>query len=384
MTKPQDTSAAADQPLDPHHGKRVLVAMSGGVDSSVAAVLLQRQGYEVTGVTLKLFDRQNEDEYVSRACCSLESVEDARRVCHAIGVEHHTFNMKRSFEEKVITPFVEAYRQGLTPNPCVECNRSIKFEELLEKADAYGFDFVATGHYLRNTLDPATGLFHLRKGCDDRKDQSYALYMLTQKQLSKLLFPLGELTKPEVRAIALAAGLRIHNKPDSQEICFVDGRYTEFLRENSGDIAKPGPMYDSDGKIVGQHTGVVDYTIGQRKGLGAFGQPTFVIDKNATDNRLVVGPNEALFNRYLLADHINWIVPVTDGQQMTAKIRYSAKPAPCQIDIQTDGKLLVIFSEPQRAITPGQLIVFYRDDEMLGGATIRTGPRFNPATAAGG
>lgn len=370
--------------IDPHHSKRVLVAMSGGVDSSVAAVLLKQQGYDVTGVTLKLFDKPLEDEFVSRSCCSLESVEDARRVCYELGVEHHTFNMKQSFEKKVILPFVEAYTQGLTPNPCVECNRSIKFEELLAKAEAYGFDYIATGHYLRNTFDPKTGLYHVLKGLDDKKDQSYALYMLTQEQLAKILFPLGSLTKPEVRQIALEAGLRIHNKPDSQEICFVDGRYTEFLREQSGTIARPGPMQNSDGKEVGQHTGVVDYTIGQRKGLGAFGQPTFVIDKDAARNRLLVGPNEALFNRYLLADRINWIVPVEDGAQLTAKIRYSAKPAPCRIDFQSDGKILVIFEEPQRAITPGQLVVFYRDAEMVGGATIRTGPTFNPATAAGG
>ncbi len=383
-TDPNAADPKTEKEIDPHHGKRVLVAMSGGVDSSVAAVLLQRKGYDVTGVTLKLFDRPLEDEFVSRSCCSLESVEDARRVCHSIGVEHHTFNMKHSFETKVILPFVDAYSRGLTPNPCVECNRTIKFEELLAKAEAYGFDYIATGHYLRNRFDAETGLYHVQKGLDDKKDQSYALYMLSQAQLAKILFPLGELTKPEVRQIALEAGLRIHNTPDSQEICFVDGRYTEFLREKSGDIAKPGPMFDDQGKEVGQHTGVVDYTIGQRKGLGAFGQPTFVIDKDAARNRLLVGPNEALFNRYLLADHISWIVPVEDGAAVTAKIRYSAKPAPCRIDVQSNGKLLVIFDEPQRAITPGQLVVFYRNDEMLGGATIRTGPTFNPATAAGG
>lgn len=384
MTLNPNEPLTAEEPIDPHRGKRVLVAMSGGVDSSVAAVLLQRQGYDVTGVTLKLFDRSTEDEFVSRSCCSLESIEDARRVCHLLGIEHHTFNMIRSFESKVIQPFVEAYRQGLTPNPCVECNRSIKFEELLAKAEAYGFDFVATGHYLRKVTDPETGLHHLHQGLDQKKDQSYALYMLNQKQLGHLLFPLGELTKPEVRQIAQKAGLRVHNKPDSQEICFVDGRYTEFLRETSGEIAKPGPMLDGQGQEVGQHTGIVDYTIGQRKGLGAFGQPTFVIDKDAALNRLIVGPSEVLFNRYLLADRTNWIVPVEDGTRLTAKIRYSAKPAACQLDFQTDGKLLVIFAEPQRAITPGQLIVFYQGDEMVGGATIRTGPTFNPATAAGG
>lgn len=377
----QQHPANQDPTIDPHHGKRVLVAMSGGVDSSVAAVLLQRQGYEVTGVTLKLFDRSAEDEFVSRTCCSLESIEDARRVCHLLGIEHHTFNMIRAFEKQVIEPFAESYQQGLTPNPCVECNRSIKFEELLKKAQAYGFDYIATGHYLRNVFDPETGLYHLHRGLDDRKDQSYALYMLSQKQLAHILFPLGELTKPEVRQIAQTAGLRVHNKPDSQEICFVDGRYTDFLRETSGTTAKPGPMVNRDGKIVGQHTGIIDYTIGQRKGLGAFGQPTFVIDKNASTNQLVVGPNEALFNRYLLADGANWVVPVAAGTTVQAKIRYSAKPAPCRIDFQDDGQLLVTFDLPQRAITPGQLIVFYSGDEMFGGATIRTGPAFCPPSA---
>ena len=364
--------------IDPHHGKRVLVAMSGGVDSSVAAVLLQRQGYDVTGVTLKLFDRSAEDEYVSRSCCSLESIEDARRVCHLLGIEHHTFNMIRSFEAKVIAPFAESYQQGLTPNPCVECNRFIKFDELLRKAEAYGFDYIATGHYLRNSLDPATGLYHLQRGLDDRKDQSYALYMLNQSQLAHILFPLGELTKPEVRRIAQEAGLRVHNKPDSQEICFVDGRYSDFLRETSGSVAKPGPMVDLNGKIVGQHTGIIDYTIGQRKGLGAFGQPTFVIDKDAAANQLVVGPDEALFNRYLLASQVNWVVPVASGSAIQAKIRYSAKPAPCRVDLTSDGSILVTFDQPQRAITPGQLVVFYQGDEMLGGATILTSPTFKP------
>jgi len=387
MTQTPSDSA---QPLDPHHGKRVLVAMSGGVDSAVAAVLLQRQGYDVTGVTLKLFDRSTEDDIATRSCCSLESIEDARRVCHLLGIEHHVFNMIRTFESSVITPFVDAYRSGLTPNPCVECNRTIKFDELLKKARVYGFDYVATGHYLRNVFDPATGLYHLRRGRDDRKDQSYALYMLTQDQLAHLLFPLGELEKTEVRRIANEAGLRVHNKPDSQEICFVDGRYSEFLRETSGEIAQPGPMVDLSGQVVGQHTGIVDYTIGQRKGLGAFGQPTFVIDKNATTNTLVVGPNEALFNDRLLADHANWIIPVASGTTLSAKIRYSAKPAPCRIELipngggehgseagsQTGVQVLVTFETPQRAITPGQLIVFYQDDEMIGGATIRTGPTY--------
>ncbi len=353
--------------------------MSGGVDSAVAAVLLQQQGYAVTGVTLKLFDRPDDEELMlARSCCSLESIEDARRVCHQLDIDHHVFNMTRSFRRQVIEPFVDAYRQGLTPNPCVDCNRTIKFAELLAKARSYGFDYVATGHYVRNVYDPADGLYHLSQGLDPRKDQSYALYMLDQEQLAHLLFPLGDLTKDEVRRIAAAAGLRLHNKPDSQEICFVDGHYGDFCRDFASDPGEAGPMVDLDGHVVGRHTGIIDYTIGQRKGLGAFGQQTFVIDKQAATNTLVVGPAHALFNHFLLAGEVHWIgpVPADPAQLVQAKIRYSARPAECHLTILADGTWLVRFTQAQRAITPGQRVVFYRGSEVLGGGMIISGPRF--------
>lgn len=357
--------------------KKTMIAMSGGVDSSVALVRLKDK-YELIGVTLHLHDGVDEYEGM-KTCCSLSDVEDAKSVASAFGIPHYVYNFKELFAEKVIDAFVDSYERGLTPNPCIDCNRYIKFAGLLERALSLGCDYVATGHYAQVDFNEKSGRFLLKKalgedGGENEKDQSYVLYNLTQEQLSHILFPLGEMKKSEVRAIAEANGLVNAGKPDSQDICFVpDGKYAEFIRERTGITPECGNVCDISGNVVGRHNGLINYTIGQRKGLGiAFGVPTYVVGKNVADNTLIVGGNEDLLRDSLYADDLNWIsfAELTEPVRCKAKTRYKQPEQPCVITPAENGKVYVKFDAPQRAITPGQRVVFYDADTVIGGGVI--------------
>lgn len=353
---------------------KVMAAMSGGVDSSVAAFLLKQQGHQVMGATMKLFAGQETEPARAGACCSLADAEDARGVCHKLGIPHYVFNFTHQFEEAVIRRFVQGYQRGQTPNPCVDCNRYLKFGALLTRASTLGQDYVATGHYVRVSLDSGSGRYLLQRGLDPAKDQSYALYMATQEQLAHSLFPLGELTKGEVREIARTHDLVTASKPDSQDICFVtDGDYGRFIRQATGEDILPGDLIDLEGAVIGRHRGLIHYTVGQRKGLGAtFGKPMYVCAKDAARNTVTLGPNEALFSRTLTARGLN-LIPLERLDQplrAQAKIRYNGTAEPATIHQVAPDEVLVEFDQPQRAVTPGQAVVFYDGDVILGGATI--------------
>ncbi len=356
--------------------KKVMVAMSGGVDSSAALVVL-KDNYELLGVTLKLHDGEYEQSGI-KTCCSLTDIEDARQVASRFGIMHYVYNFKELFGEKVINPFIRSYEQGFTPNPCIDCNRYIKFEGLLERAVSLDCDYVATGHYARVEYDDERGRWLLKKAIssdgENDKDQSYVLYNLTQEQLSHILFPLGGMTKAEVREIAERNGLVNADKPDSQDICFVpDGDYASFIERSTGRKSEGGDVKNTEGKVVGRHNGLINYTIGQRKGLGiAFGKPTYVIGKNTEDNSLIVGSEQELMKKSLIADDLNWIsIPeLAEPILCRAKTRYRMKEQPCVVYPEPDGRVYVEFNEPQRAITPGQRVVFYDGDIVIGGGVI--------------
>ena len=356
---------------------KVLVAMSGGVDSSVAAAMLLHQGYEVIGATMKLWDSDpvpaSDDE---RGCCSLSAVEDARRVSAILNIPHYVLNFRDMFEDKVISYFIDEYAKGRTPNPCIACNREIKFDGLMQKARALDADWIATGHYACIVFDGTDNSYSLLKGTDPKKDQSYVLYHLTQETLQHFLLPLGGMAKTQIRQLAHDWKLPIADKPDSQDICFIpDNNYRRFLQDKRPSCLNPGNFVSVTGEILGRHQGTPCYTIGQRKNLGiALGRPMFVVGFDMEKNLVILGDSHNLFATNLIAEDVSWINPVkmSDKFRASAKIRYSATESPAEIEQLSRSKLLVRFDEPQRAITPGQSIVFYDGLKVLGGAVIET------------
>lgn len=354
-------------------GNRVVLGMSGGVDSSVAAYLLKQQGYDVIGITMQVWQENEEFSEREGGCCSLSSVNDARMVADRIGIPFYVMNFKEIFKEKVIDYFIEDYLEGKTPNPCVACNRYIKFDELLRRAEGLGADYVATGHYAR--IYEENGRYILEKAADDHKDQTYALYNLTQEQLKKTLMPCGDYTKEEIRAIAHEIGLIVADKKDSQDICFVeDGNHGNFVYSMVPEKKNPGNFVDKNGKVLGTHKGIAYYTIGQRKGLGlALGVPVFVMGINKDRNEVIIGSDEDLMHDTLIMDEVNLILTdvLTEPVRLMGKIRYAAKPAACTLYPLPDGRLKAVFDVKQRAITKGQSAVFYDGLKVFGGGIIR-------------
>lgn len=351
--------------------KKVLIGMSGGVDSSVAAALLKQQGYEVIGVTMRLWTYSDACS-THEGCCAESAVEDARRVCDKLGIDFYVMNFKDLFREKVVQYFVEEYINGRTPNPCIACNRYLKFDALLQKALAMEMDYVATGHYAKIELDKRTGKYMLRMSDAAKKDQSYVLYHFTQQQLAHTLMPLGGYHKDEVRKMAEELGLAVANKPDSQEICFVENDdYAGFIRDYANYTPKPGDILDTAGNVIGRHKGLIYYTVGQRKGIGAYGRPMFVMKIDPENNTIILGEKGMEFSGHLIAEDINFISgePLTTPRSAQAKVRYQAAPAPATL-IPMGEKVKVVFDSPQRAITPGQAVVFYDGDIVLGGGTV--------------
>jgi tRNA-specific 2-thiouridylase len=351
--------------------KKVIVAMSGGVDSSVAALILKQQGFEVIGITMQIW-QESEDN--NKACCSLEAVSDARQVAGQLDIPHYVFNFREEFKSKVIDYFCQEYLVGRTPNPCIACNRHLKFESLLNKAIAMDLDYIATGHYARISRDNSTGLFKLSAGLDNSKDQSYALYSMNQYQLQHTLFPLGTYNKQEIRILAEKAGLSVSSKAESQDLCFVpSGRYGEFVDNYLGLERRPGLFRSSTGEILGHHKGIHHYTVGQRKGLGLpLGYPAYVTGIDPNTGTVWIGENHALYQSSLTAADVHYIsgIPWENPKNLTIKIRYSSPRVPALITPLDRNRMRVDFDTPQRAITPGQAIVMYEGDQVLGGGTI--------------
>jgi tRNA-specific 2-thiouridylase len=348
--------------------------MSGGVDSSVAAALLTAQGYRCIGVMMRLWAEVASGEGSGNKCCDEESVNDARRVADALGMPFYLINVERPFKEKVVDLFIDGYSDGLTPNPCLACNRHIRFDYLLNYARRLGAHYLATGHYARLRRQ-ADGSVHLLRGVDGHKDQSYVLSMLGQSELNDLLFPIGDLAKDEVRRIAAARGLPIHSKHDSMDLCFVvDDDYRRFLTDWAPDAMSAGEIVDVNGNVLGKHSGLPNYTVGQRRGLGLSGAsaPMYVVELEAGRNQLVVGPAEALGRSELLATDVSWTLgrPVDGGSRVQCQIRYTGSPLDCTVYPQQDGCVRVAFDAPARAISPGQGAVFYDGPHCLGGGLI--------------
>lgn len=353
---------------------KALIAMSGGVDSSLAAKLTKDSGFECIGCTMKLYDNENIGINRLHTCCSLDDIEDARSVAFKLGIPYYVFNFKDGFRETVINKFIKAYEAGKTPNPCIDCNRYMKFDKLYQRAQILGCEYVVTGHYARIEFDGKKYL--LKKAIDETKDQSYVLYAMSQEQLKHTLFPLGGLRKTDVRTIADTNGFINASKPDSQDICFVpDGDYATFLQKQTGSTYPKGNFVDKAGNILGEHKGIICYTIGQRKGLGiAFGKPMYVAAVRSCDNTVVLGEDCELYSSSLIANDFNWISGTAPNTPISckAKIRYRQKEQPAKASLLADGRVKIEFIAPQRAITPGQAVVLYDDDIVLGGGTIET------------
>jgi len=354
--------------------KRVVVAMSGGVDSSVAAALLVEQGYEVVGMMMRLWSDDAMGGAEHNRCCTPEQMDDARRIADHLGIPFYVLDTKDVFRATVVEYFIDQHRQGFTPNPCMECNRHIRFRYLLENALALDADYLATGHYARIRQDDS-GIFHLHQGIDVNKDQSYVLSVMGQKQLSQTLFPIGEYPKPEVRQLAAKYGLRVESKKDSQDLCFLGNNdYRDFLQVHAPEIMETGPIVRKNGDVIGEHSGLSNYTIGQRKGLGvSYHEPLYVIAMNPYRNALIVGTRSELGRDTLIAERVNWVqgTPPANTFEADVKIRYKAKPMRATVNVLDETHFQVQLNEPARDIAPGQGAVLYIADECIGGGMIQ-------------
>ncbi len=347
--------------------KKVLVAVSGGVDSGAAVYLLKKAGYTVSAIMLRLYDKTDDEGNLIET-----EVNSARQLCCDLGVDFIYADYRQQFKKDVIDNFVKSYINGKTPNPCVECNRSIKFKYVFDYADKNGFDFIATGHYARVLYDNESDVYKLLKATDSKKDQSYVLYNLKSSQLSKLLLPLGEYSKDRVRNFAKEAGLKNYDKADSQDICFISGDYYDFIKEYTGKSFPDGNFIDKDGNMLGTHKGIIRYTVGQRKGLGlSFDSPRYVVSKNPADNTVTLGKEDELFFSTVYAENVNIICgDFNSPVKCEAMIRYNQKPQPATAYLSEDNSLKVVFDTPQRAPSPGQSLVLYQGDVLLGGGII--------------
>ncbi len=354
--------------------KKVVVGMSGGVDSSVAAYLLKQEGYEVIGVTMQIWQEENLIEQNENSSCgAVSAIEDARRVAEILDIPYYVMNFRGCFREKVIDYFVDEYISGKTPNPCIACNRYVKWEALIDRAMELGADYVATGHYAR-IMQCQNGRYAICNSVTANKDQTYALYNLTQEQLRRTLMPVGSYSKEDIRSMAANLGLNVASKPDSMEICFVtDDDYAGFIENYRGYKSEEGNFIDMSGKVIGRHKGIIHYTVGQRKGLGlSLGEPGFVVELKPESNEVVIGRNEDILTTTVYADRLNFMAvdKIYDGMEAFAKIRYNHRGASCRLYMQDENTLKCVFEEKQRAATPGQALVLYEGDVVLGGGTI--------------
>ena len=354
---------------------KVIVGMSGGVDSSVAAYLLKEQGYEVVGVTMQIWQDEKRSQLEENGgCCGISAVEDARRIAFKLDIPYYVLNFKQEFKQNVIDYFISEYEHGRTPNPCIACNRYVKWEALLHRAKEIGGDYIATGHYAQIAKHRYTGRYAIAHSVTSQKDQTYALYNLTQQQLQETLMPVGAYHKEEVREIAKSIDLFVSSKPDSQEICFIpDNDYIRFIKQESKTQSRPGNFVDIDGNVLGRHQGIIHYTVGQRKGLGVtFGKPMYVQEIRKEENTVVLADNAGLFKSTLVAGNLNFmaIEGIEGEKRFMAKIRYSHKKAWCTVRMKNDREMVCVFDEPQRAITPGQAVVLYDGDLVAAGGMI--------------